>query len=99
MVTPAGKRKAVAHLVDAHGIELQGVEFRTKANTSARDRAHVEDLLVLAGHGCDDRGSLAFVIGCERIALSLRLEAPDIRAGGEKLFVGLNRIAPGTSLM
>jgi Zn-dependent peptidase ImmA (M78 family) len=33
---------SLSYLLDAHGIELRGVEFRTKANTSARDRAHVE---------------------------------------------------------
>lgn len=33
---------SVAYLLDTQGIELTGVEFRTKANTSARDRAHVE---------------------------------------------------------
>jgi Zn-dependent peptidase ImmA (M78 family)/transcriptional regulator with XRE-family HTH domain len=30
------------YLVDSQGIELRGVEFRTKSNTSGRDRAHVE---------------------------------------------------------
>lgn len=30
------------YLLDAQGIELSSVEFRTKANTTARDRAHVE---------------------------------------------------------
>jgi Zn-dependent peptidase ImmA (M78 family) len=30
------------YLLDAHGIELSGVEFRTKANTTGRDRAMVE---------------------------------------------------------
>ena len=33
---------SVAYLLDTQGIELTGVEFRTKANTSLRDRAHVE---------------------------------------------------------
>ena len=33
---------SLSYLLDARGIELEGVEFRTKANTSARDRAHVE---------------------------------------------------------
>src|SRR6202522_4117955 len=33
---------SLSYLVDTQGIELRGVEFRTKANTSARDRAHVE---------------------------------------------------------
>ena len=33
---------SLSYLVDTQGIELQGVEFRTKTNTSARDRAHVE---------------------------------------------------------
>jgi Zn-dependent peptidase ImmA (M78 family)/transcriptional regulator with XRE-family HTH domain len=30
------------YLLDSQGIELSGVEFRTKANTTGRDRAHVE---------------------------------------------------------
>src|SRR2546426_12374702 len=30
------------YLMDTQGIALAGVEFRTKANTSARDRAQVE---------------------------------------------------------
>lgn len=33
---------SVAYLMDTQGINLDGVEFRTKANTSAKDRAHVE---------------------------------------------------------
>jgi len=33
---------SLSYLVDSQGIELRGVEFRTKSNTSARDRAHVE---------------------------------------------------------
>ena len=33
---------SVAYLLDTQGIELTGVEFRTKASTSARNRAHVE---------------------------------------------------------
>jgi Zn-dependent peptidase ImmA (M78 family) len=33
---------SLSYLVDTQGIELRGVEFRTKSNTSARDRAHVE---------------------------------------------------------
>ena len=33
---------SLAYLMDAQGIELRGVEFRTKANTSARERAQVE---------------------------------------------------------
>jgi Zn-dependent peptidase ImmA (M78 family) len=33
---------SLAYLVDTQQIELAGVEFRTKASTSARDRAHVE---------------------------------------------------------
>jgi len=33
---------SLAYLLDSQGIELSGVEFRTKANTSARDRAQVE---------------------------------------------------------
>jgi len=30
------------YLLDTQGIELSGVEFRTKANTTGRDRAHLE---------------------------------------------------------
>src|SRR5579863_7941353 len=30
------------YLLDTQGIELSGVEFRTKASTTGRDRAHVE---------------------------------------------------------
>jgi Zn-dependent peptidase ImmA (M78 family) len=33
---------SLAYLMDTQGIELSGVEFRTKANTSTRDRAQVE---------------------------------------------------------
>lgn len=33
---------SIAYLFDSQGIELSDVEFRTKANTSARDRAQVE---------------------------------------------------------
>lgn len=33
---------SVPYLLDTQGIELTGVEFRTKASTRARDRAHVE---------------------------------------------------------
>jgi Zn-dependent peptidase ImmA (M78 family) len=33
---------SLSYLMDAGGITLSGVEFRTKANTTARDRAHVE---------------------------------------------------------
>lgn len=33
---------SVAYLLDTQGIELTGVEFRTKSSTTARDRAHVE---------------------------------------------------------
>lgn len=33
---------SVAYLLDTQGIELTGVEFRTKASTTHRDRAHVE---------------------------------------------------------
>lgn len=33
---------SLAYLLDTQGIALSGVEFRTKANTSARDRAQVE---------------------------------------------------------
>src|SRR5580698_7966649 len=32
----------LSYLLDAQGIELSGVEFRTKASTTGRDRAHVE---------------------------------------------------------
>jgi len=38
----AALKVSVAYLLDTQGIELSGVEFRTKANTTARDRAHVE---------------------------------------------------------
>ena len=33
---------SLAYLLDSQGVELKGVEFRTKASTSARDRAKVE---------------------------------------------------------
>lgn len=33
---------SLAYLLDTQGVELTGVEFRTKASTTARDRAHVE---------------------------------------------------------
>ncbi|MGO9262129.1 MAG: helix-turn-helix domain-containing protein [Bryobacteraceae bacterium] len=33
---------SLSYLLDAHGIELSGVEFRTTANTTGRDRAQVE---------------------------------------------------------
>lgn len=33
---------SLPYLIDTQGIELSGVEFRTKANTSAKDRAQVE---------------------------------------------------------
>ena len=33
---------SLSYLMDTQGIALSGVEFRTKANTSARDRAQVE---------------------------------------------------------
>lgn len=33
---------SLSYLLDTQGIELRGVEFRTKASTSARDRAKVE---------------------------------------------------------
>ena len=33
---------SVSYLMDTQGIETQGVEFRTKTNTTARDRARVE---------------------------------------------------------
>lgn len=33
---------SLSYLLDAQGVELSGVEFRTKANTTGQDRAHVE---------------------------------------------------------
>lgn len=33
---------SLAYLLDTQGVELTGVEFRTKASTTTRDRAHVE---------------------------------------------------------
>src|SRR6202167_3017520 len=33
---------SISYLLDTQGIVLSGVEFRTKANTTGRDRAHVE---------------------------------------------------------
>src|ERR1700723_2372976 len=33
---------SLSYLLDTQGIELSGVEFRTKASTTGRDRAHVE---------------------------------------------------------
>jgi len=33
---------SINYLMDTQGIELSGVEFRTKASTSAQDRAHVQ---------------------------------------------------------
>jgi Zn-dependent peptidase ImmA (M78 family)/transcriptional regulator with XRE-family HTH domain len=33
---------SLSYLMDTQGVELTGVDFRTKANTSAKDRAHVE---------------------------------------------------------
>src|SRR5580704_15815548 len=33
---------SLSYLLDTQGIALSGVEFRTKANTTAKDRAHVE---------------------------------------------------------
>src|ERR1700676_3488703 len=33
---------SLGYLLDTQGIKLSGVEFRTKASTSAKDRAHVE---------------------------------------------------------
>jgi len=33
---------SLSYLMDTQGIELTGVDFRTKANTTAKDRAHVE---------------------------------------------------------
>lgn len=37
---------SLTYLMDSQGIELTGVDFRTKANTSARDRAHVETAVI-----------------------------------------------------
>ena len=33
---------SLGYLLDTQGVNLSGVEFRTKASTSGRDRAHVE---------------------------------------------------------
>jgi Zn-dependent peptidase ImmA (M78 family)/DNA-binding XRE family transcriptional regulator len=33
---------SLSYLMDAQGIELEGVEFRTKASTTGRERAHVQ---------------------------------------------------------
>src|SRR5215469_6281267 len=33
---------SLSYLLDTQGLVLAGVEFRTKANTTAKDRAHVE---------------------------------------------------------
>lgn len=33
---------SVSYLMDTHGIDLSGVEFRTKASTTGQDRAHVQ---------------------------------------------------------
>jgi Zn-dependent peptidase ImmA (M78 family) len=33
---------SISYLLDTQGLVLSGVEFRTKANTTAKDRAHVE---------------------------------------------------------
>jgi Zn-dependent peptidase ImmA (M78 family) len=33
---------SLSYLLDTQGVALSGVEFRTKANTTAKDRAHVE---------------------------------------------------------
>jgi Zn-dependent peptidase ImmA (M78 family) len=33
---------SLSYLLDTQGVELSGVEFRTKANTTAKDRAYVE---------------------------------------------------------
>ena len=33
---------SLSYLMDTQGVELTGVDFRTKANTSGKDRAHVE---------------------------------------------------------
>lgn len=37
---------SVNYLMDTQGIELSGVEFRTKASTSAKDRAHVQTMVL-----------------------------------------------------
>jgi Zn-dependent peptidase ImmA (M78 family)/DNA-binding XRE family transcriptional regulator len=37
---------SLSYLMDTQGIELTGVDFRTKANTTAKDRAHVETEVV-----------------------------------------------------
>ncbi len=42
MALAKGLGVSLNYLLDAHGIELSGVEFRTKANTTAKERAQVE---------------------------------------------------------
>ena len=37
---------SLSYLMDTQGVELTGVDFRTKANTSAKDRAHVETSVI-----------------------------------------------------
>jgi Zn-dependent peptidase ImmA (M78 family)/DNA-binding XRE family transcriptional regulator len=37
---------SVTYLLDTQGVELSGVEFRKKASASAKDRAHVETLVL-----------------------------------------------------
>jgi Zn-dependent peptidase ImmA (M78 family)/transcriptional regulator with XRE-family HTH domain len=37
---------SLAYLMDTQGIELTGVDFRTKANTTAKDRAQVETTVI-----------------------------------------------------
>jgi Zn-dependent peptidase ImmA (M78 family) len=37
---------SVTYLMDTQGIELSGVEFRKKASTSAKDRAHVQTMVL-----------------------------------------------------
>lgn len=37
---------SLPYLMDTQGIELTGVDFRTKANTTAKDRAHVETVVI-----------------------------------------------------
>lgn len=37
---------SLSYLMDTQGVELTGMDFRTKANTSAKDRAHVEAAVI-----------------------------------------------------
>lgn len=37
---------SISYLMDTQGVELTGVDFRTKANTSAKERAHVETAVI-----------------------------------------------------